>query len=74
MLMALVVNSPTGPGISNVYISNTTWGLMSYLESWIPENFVDGNWYVSIGSGNGLVSSDNKPLTEPKFCQIYIAI
>ena len=30
-------------------------------------------WYISIGSGNGLIPSGNKPFTEPMFAQIYIA-
>ena len=28
---------------------------------------------VNIGSGNGLVSSGNKPLPEPMLTQIYVA-
>ena len=33
-------------------------------------------WYVNIGSGNGLVSSDNKQLSEPMSTrtEFYIAI
>ena len=30
-------------------------------------------WSVNIGSGNGLVLSGNKPLTEPMLIQIYVA-
>ena len=29
---------------------------------------------LNIGSGNGLVSSGNKPLPEPMLIQIYVAI
>ena len=38
-------------------------------------NVIAPYWlYVIIGSGNGLVSSGNKPLPEPKLTQIYVAI
>ena len=30
-------------------------------------------WLVNIGSGNGLVPSGNKPLSEPMLTQIYVA-
>ena len=38
---------------------------------WMPQNTLD---YVNIGSGNGLVSSDNKPLPEAMLNQICVAI
>ena len=31
-------------------------------------------WLVNIGSGNGLVSSGNKPLPGPMLTQFYVAI
>ena len=31
-------------------------------------------WSVNIGSGNGLVTSGNKPLPEPMLTQIFVAI
>ena len=34
---------------------------------------INGN-YVNIGSGNGLVPSDNKPLPEPMQTQFYVAM
>ena len=38
----------------------------------MPQNTFD---YVSIGSGNGLVTPSNKPLlSEPMLTQIYVAI
>ena len=36
---------------------------------------VDLNWWkINIGSGNGLVPSDNKPLPVPMLTQFYVAI
>ena len=54
--------------ISKIYI---------YLEHFLW-NGIDMNttrphwWLVSIGSGNGLVLSGNKPLSKPMFTQIYV--
>ena len=31
-------------------------------------------WWVNIGSGNGLVSSGNKPSPEPMLTPIYVTI
>ena len=35
---------------------------------WMPEEIFD----VNIGSGNGLVPSDNRPLLDPKLTQICV--
>ena len=40
----------------------------------MPENTFDDKSEVSIGSGNGLVPSGNKPSPEPMLTQIYVAI
>ena len=37
----------------------------------MPQDFAND---VNIGSGNGMVPSDNKPLPEPMLTQIYVAI
>ena len=37
----------------------------------MSQDFADD---VNIGSGNGMVPSDNKPLPEPMLTQIYVAI
>ena len=37
----------------------------------MPMGLIDD---VSIGSGNGLVPSGNKPLAEPMLTQIYVSI
>ena len=38
---------------------------------WMPRDII---FEVSIGSGNGLVPPGNKPLPEPMFTKIYVAI
>ena len=46
-----------------------------FLLTWPHLNATRPQWWlVNIGSGNGLLSSGNKPLPDPKVTQIYVAI
>ena len=48
------------------------WGISYEIA---PQMNVTGPylWYISIGSGNGLVPLGNKQLHEPMLTQIYVA-
>ena len=60
--------------ISKVQYSNTCYRLSS-CEIALQLNATDHLWWwVSIGSGCGLVPSANKPLPEPMLTQIHVAI
>ena len=55
--------------------SFSNWWLKHLLWN-CPQLIVTGPhwWWVNIGSGNGLVLSCNKPLSEPVLTQIYVTI
>ena len=51
------------------------WWLGHFLRNRPNMNVIGLHWWsVKIGSGNGLVSSGNKPLPEPMLTQISVAI
>ena len=64
----------------------TTWNFKIIIFEFIPNivifsiscKTVHGRWHqwwlINIGSGNGLVSSGNKPLTETVLVQLYVVI
>ena len=42
-----------------------------YILRWTPQNLINKNLSIKIGSGNGLVPSGTKPLPEPMLTKFY---
>ena len=67
-LYCVVVNSLTLGRRCNFRTRCTEWFLQPFIWNCLQlnDNGPHG-WEINIGSGNGLVASDNKPFPEPKF-------
>ena len=57
------------------FLSNETWDILSIQVYYSKMNAKGPHWlYIDIGSGNGLLPSGNKPLSEPMLTEIYVYI
>ena len=61
--------------INNFQDDFSDWWLRYLIWNWPQMNATKPHWWlVNIGSGNGLMSSGNKPLPEPTLTQICVVI